>query len=119
MSATNRGNRERADRSEHEGEVLLLTMSEAARVLSIGRTTPLRTRRDAERFANTVEADLLRGLWVDPRAGQMTLEQYADEWLARKTNLRQRTHELYEHQLRAHIYPRLGPIELAKLSPKT
>src|SRR6266550_2850825 len=39
MSATNRGNRERADRSEHEGEVLLLTMSEAARVVSIGRTT--------------------------------------------------------------------------------
>ncbi len=83
------------------------------------RTKTLRTRRDAERFANTVEADLLRGLWVDPRAGQMTLEQYADEWLAHKTNLRQRTHELYEHQLRAHIYPRLGPIELAKLSPKT
>ena len=30
---------ERADRNEHEGGVLLLTMIEAARVLSIGRTT--------------------------------------------------------------------------------
>jgi integrase len=83
------------------------------------RTKTLRTRRDAERFANTVEADLLRGLWVDPRAGRMTVEEYADEWLAHKTNLRPRTRELYAHELRAHIYPKLGAIELAKLSPKT
>ena len=82
------------------------------------RTKTLRTRRDAERFANTVEADLLRGHWVDPRAGRTTLEQYAKEWLAHKTNLRPRTHELYEHQLDAHVLPELGDIELAKLTPK-
>ena len=64
------------------------------------RTKTLRTRRDAERFANTVEADLLRGLWVDPRAGRMTIEEYGDDWLAHKTNLRPRTRELYEHELR-------------------
>ncbi len=53
---------------------------------------------------------------VHPRT---TLEQYADDWLAHKTNLRLRTRELYEHQLQAHIYQKLGSIELAKLSPKT
>jgi integrase len=82
------------------------------------RTKTLRTRRDAERFANTVEADLLRGQWVDPRAGRTTLEKYAKEWLAHKTNLRPRTHELYEHQLDAHVLPTLGDVELAKLTPK-
>jgi Phage integrase, N-terminal SAM-like domain len=83
------------------------------------RNKTLRTRRDAERFANTVEADLLRGHWVDPRAGRMSFKEYADEWLVHKTNLRPRTRELYAHQLRAHIYPTLGATELAKLSPKT
>jgi integrase len=83
------------------------------------RNKTLRTRRDAERFANTVEADLLRGHWVDPRAGRVSFGEYADEWLAHKTNLRPRTRELYAHQLRAHIFPTLGAVELAKLSPKT
>ncbi len=82
------------------------------------RGKTFRIRRDAERFANTVEADVLRGHWVDPRAGRETLEQYGNEWLAHRPNLRVRTRELYEQQLRSHTYPALGAIELAKLSPK-
>jgi excisionase family DNA binding protein len=39
MSAMGIGRREHEDGSEYEGGVLLLTMTEAARVLSIGRTT--------------------------------------------------------------------------------
>ncbi len=82
------------------------------------RAKTFRTRRDARRFADTVEADILRGHWIDPRAGRVTLKQYGDEWLAHKPDLRPRTRELYAQQLRAHVYPALGAIELARLTPK-
>lgn len=36
---------------------------------------------DAERFRTTVEADLLRGTYLDPDAGKITLRKYAEQWL--------------------------------------
>jgi hypothetical protein len=35
------------------------------------------TKAEANRWLATVEADRARGLWVDPRAGRMRLEEYA------------------------------------------
>ncbi len=40
-----------------------------------------RTRREAERGANTAEADKLRGAWIDPRAASRTFRGVAEEWL--------------------------------------
>jgi integrase len=74
-------------------------------------------KADADHWLSLVEADLARGTWVDPRAGQVTLETYAAEWLdARPKPLRRRTRELYEGQLDHHILPVLGGYQLRHLT---
>ena len=89
------------------------------------RTKTFATRKEADRFANTVEADKHRGAFVDPRLARVTLDEYATKWLATRPNLRPRRRETYESQLRLHIRPatgdgiELGKIELGKLTPTT
>ncbi|QYG91171.1 site-specific integrase [Iamia sp. SCSIO 61187] len=75
------------------------------------------TKADAGRFLDQIRTDQDRGAWIDPRAGQVTLEEYAWGWLALRPDLRPRTQELYEGFLRLHILPTLGPIELGSLTP--
>lgn len=41
------------------------------------------TKGDAARWLVKVEADLARGRYFDPAAGQVTLQQWAEQWLAR------------------------------------
>ena len=45
------------------------------------------------------------------------MKYYATEWLDAHPRLRPRTRELYEGLLRLHVFPRLGPVEIRKLSP--
>lgn len=40
------------------------------------------TKGDAARFLSSVQTDMARGQFIDPRAGKVTLAQWADEWLA-------------------------------------
>lgn len=40
---------------------------------------------DAQRWIDTVTADLLTGRYVDPRAGRTTLGAFAERWLAAQT----------------------------------
>ncbi len=84
----------------------------------IAATTTFRTKRDAEAYLSTVRADMERGLWISPTAGQITLHEYATTWLDQRPNLRPRTREGYESQLRRHILPVLGATELAKITPR-
>lgn len=71
------------------------------------RTFPRRT--DAERFLAGVEADKLRGVYVDPRAGRVTLADYAlDRWMPSQVHLRPNTRDLYRAHLRTHVLPALG-----------
>ncbi len=81
-------------------------------------TRTFRTRRDADRFAVTTETDMLRGTWVDPHAGRISVEEYATAWLASRPGLRIRTRETYEGQLRRHVFPVLGPVYLNALTPR-
>jgi integrase len=53
---------------------------------------------------------------MNPDAGKVTLREYATRWLDQRADLRPRTVELYEGELRLHILPPLGDIELAKLT---
>lgn len=83
----------------------------------VGAPTTFRTKRDAEAYLSTVRADMERGTWVNPVAGRVTLREYSTRWLEQRADLRPRTIELYEGELRLHILPVLGGLELAKITP--
>ena len=75
------------------------------------------TKADAHAYLSTIEADLRRGAWIDPRAAQVTLETYAIQWLGHRQDLAERTRELYRYLLDRHTFPTLGRTSLAGLSP--
>jgi len=68
-------------------------------------------------YLSGVESDILRGGWIDPLAGMVTLKEYANGWLDRRTDLSVRTAELYRYLLDHNVTPALGGITLAGLSP--
>ena len=75
------------------------------------------SKADALAYLSTIEADVRRAAWIDPRAGQVSLEEYSHEWLIRRPDLAVRTRELYRYLLDRHICPSLGHVSLAALAP--
>ena len=75
------------------------------------------TKAEADRTLRVALSDQLRGGFVDPRKGRISFENYATTWLERRPNLRPRTRELYDGQLRNHLLPTLGGTELGKITP--
>ena len=75
------------------------------------------TKADALACLSTIEADLRRGAWIDPRAGNVAVQAYANEWLDHRPELALRTRELYEHLLKKHVFPLMGRSTLAGLTP--
>ena len=73
--------------------------------------------READAFLATVRTDVERGAWIDPDAGKTTFQEYSARWLSERPQLRPRTRELYEGQLRLHILPVLGKVELGEITP--
>jgi hypothetical protein len=68
---------------------------------------------DAQRFARSVETDLLRGEWIDPRRGQELFEVWAAMWMETLASRKPETRESYESIVRPHLLPRFAatPIE--------
>lgn len=62
---------------------------------------------DALAWLSTVEADLLRGRWANPRAGSIPFRDYAEAWLGRR-DLRDTTRAKYRGLLDLHILPTFG-----------
>lgn len=75
-------------------------------------------KSDANRFAATVSADIVRGHYFDPDAGKILFEEYAKKWLAAQT-FDEGTHEAVELRLRLHAYPALGNKFLSEVRPST
>ena len=78
--------------------------------------TTFRTKSEANAWLAGVRVDLDRGAWIDPDAGSISLADFATAWLAERPGLRPRTRELYESELRLHILPVLGELQLRQLS---
>ena len=57
------------------------------------------TKREAALWLSSVETDIARGRWVDPRAGTVRLAEYATVWLKGHVGIGPRTREIYESQL--------------------
>ncbi len=78
------------------------------------RTRTFDRKQDAERWLAVVQADMLRGAWVDPTAGQETFGSYAERWLATRI-WRPSTLDQQRGRLEVHVLPFLGDKPLASL----
>jgi hypothetical protein len=71
------------------------------------------TKAEAWAVLSTIEVDLHKGAWLDPRAGQVTLGVFANGWQRQRPELADRTRELYRFVLDRHVLPSLGDVALA------
>ncbi len=71
-------------------------------------------KTDAEKFAATIETDILRGDYVDPRAGKVALNEWSEKWAAGLT-VKPKTKSGYESLLRSRILPVFGKRRLAEI----
>lgn len=81
------------------------------------RSRTFRTKKEAERHERAHHAAIDSGVWIDPRAGRVTLTAWSSEWQRTVVHLRPKTRKIYDVNLRNHILPTLGDYELAKLTP--
>ena len=78
-----------------------------------------RTRKEAEQFQATERADRARGTWIDPTAGQITFDEWAEEWfLSNRASWRPRTASAHRLALDRHWLPRLGHVRLSAITPR-
>ncbi len=97
-------------RDEHGAKVALKRTSWRARYRTPDGQSRSRTftrKTDAERFLTSVEHSKLADAYVDPRAGRITFEGYAERWRARQVH-RASTGIQVETNLRRHVYPAPG-----------
>jgi len=81
-------------------------------------SSPDKRKREAQAFLNKVQADILRGQYVDPVAGRTTFAQYASGWMEGITSS-QNTRDRHERQLRLHVLPIIGGIRMSDIAPTT
>lgn len=68
-----------------------------------------RTKREAEAFSATVEVEKLRGEYVAPQLGQITVAELAIDWLARKeSDQKPSTFRTTEVAWNKHVKPKWG-----------
>jgi integrase len=65
-----------------------------------------------------MEVDISRGAWVDPRGAEMSLEGWADKFLALARSLAPKTQETYARDLRRYVLPQFGRQAIGRLQPE-
>ncbi|GAA2811262.1 tyrosine-type recombinase/integrase [Mycolicibacterium pallens] len=77
-----------------------------------------KTKRDAERFANTVEVAKLKGEYVNPADARKTLDDLGEAWLERqKGHLKPSGYAVMETAWRVRVKPRWGHVALGDIKP--
>lgn len=75
------------------------------------------TKRDATAHLAMIEANMLRGEWIDPKMGAMTFDEWAERFMTSKRNIRPTTESLYRYMIKLHISPTFGRWQLAHITP--
>jgi integrase len=76
------------------------------------RSRSFARKADADRFMATVQADLIRGDWTDPRLSKITVEEWAERWFRTKSDLKPKTLAGYRSNLQAHVIPAFAGYQL-------
>ncbi|ADH66051.1 tyrosine-type recombinase/integrase [Nocardiopsis dassonvillei] len=80
------------------------------------KSPKFKTKPEAERHLKRVEGELLRGTYVDPAAGKVTLREFADRWREDVLH-RPLTASRVLGELENHIYPEFGHRGLSSILP--
>lgn len=79
-------------------------------------STTFPSKADANAWLSRAQADINRGMWIDPDAGRESFGVYAEQWLSNRHDLRPRTRELYRSQLNRHLLPAFKTAPLGKIT---
>jgi integrase len=79
------------------------------------RTTTFRTLDEARAHLRTMQADLVRGEWIDPARGRETFGDYAAAWL-KSADVKPSTRSGYASVLNKHLLPRWRETPIAAVS---
>ena len=72
-------------------------------------------KADAERWLTDQLSKVNRGQWIDPSAGQVSLDEYAAAWLAAKTRIKDKTRDGYRSLLESRILPTFALTRLSSI----
>jgi integrase len=73
-------------------------------------------KSDALRWLSVQEGNVVRGDWVDPALGRVTVGEWAPTWLASKTALKPTSRRSYEELWRTRVEPRWGSVPLSRVT---
>ena len=76
-----------------------------------------RTRKAAEIFGRLQEATIDHGTYADPRAGQITMTEWVNEWYPAQ-DLEPTTLANYRYAIEVHILPEFGHRSLRSVTPE-
>lgn len=76
----------------------------------------LKTKRDAEDFAATVEVEKMTGSYVAPSLGMIPIAELAPAWLSRKeSDVAKSNYRMLESAWRVHVKPVWGDVRIADI----
>jgi integrase-like protein len=76
------------------------------------------TKTDADLWLTTTEAEIIKGTFLDPSAGKITVAEWGKRWFdSASPHLKRRTVTLYAGLIRLWINPRDGGYELSAVRP--
>lgn len=81
------------------------------------RSRTFATKRDAQRFLDTVQVAKARGVWVDPALGRQTFESYAHAWLRGRGHVAPGTRQKEVGHVENHLLPAFGGWQLVAIQP--
>lgn len=82
------------------------------------KSFPDRAKRAAEEFLAGVEADKLRGSYIDPAAGKQPFDEFAEQWL-RTHRLDESTRPTVRSRVRNHLISYFGSRAIGSIRPST
>lgn len=71
---------------------------------------------EAQRWIDEVTTSIVTGQYVDPRAGKITFQEYAEQWRSAQVH-RPTSAEYVEGMLRRHVYPIYGARAIGSILP--
>jgi integrase len=71
---------------------------------------------DAQSWLDSVTTAVQTGLYVDPSKGKITVDDWAERWLAGQAHLKPSTHERYAGILREHVLPQWSGAQLVDIT---